>query len=144
MKALLIFITFLSIASSIFCQDTIQSSNPPDGFFCIDEFDTRKNIWHRKEFFDSILFTEVELDSSKFYSVGKYVGYYENGIIAFKRHYKFDGEHYEIHGKKQLFYPNSKLKEDGQYFHNIKVGNWSYYDENGNLQKNCQLYCSFY
>lgn len=95
------------------------------------------------DYSDSILFSTEELDSSKFYPTGEYIGFYVNGNVAFKREYIFDGEYSEIHGKKQIFFPNGRLKESGQYFHNIKIGKWIYFNEEGDTLKTTEYNVNF-
>ena len=114
-----------------------------NGFFWIDNYNDSSNTWLRQDFSDSVLFSIEELDSGKFYSVGKYIGYYIDGTIAFNREHYFDGEYSYIHGKKQLYYPNGKLKEDGQYHLNIKIGKWTYFNKNGETLKTVEYNVPF-
>lgn len=138
-------VIMINLLSCLFSygQDTTVFSNPSNGFFWIDTIDSARNTWIRMEYSDSILFSKIELDSSKYYPIGEYIGYYVNGNIAFKREYFFDGEYSEIHGKKQIFFPNGRLKESGQYFHNIKIGKWIYFNENGDTLKTTEYNVTF-
>ena len=53
----------------------------------------------------------------------------EKGILESEAEYK-DGK---MNGFSKLYYPNGKLLMSGQMKENKEVGNWKYYDENGNL-----------
>lgn len=61
---------------------------------------------------------------------GKWINYYENG------NYKEVGNYSEnrVEGPIKKYYENGILKAKGQYKDwRVKVGNWNYYDQDGNL-----------
>lgn len=133
-----ILLTILSVSS--YAQDTIQWSQPNNGDFSVEKFDSAQSIWIRKEFVNYVLFSIEELASNKYHGSGQYTGFYNNGTIAFIREQRFDGEFTELHGRKRIFYNNGNLKEEGQYIHSVKMGLWNYYEENGNMIKTSNYY----
>lgn len=130
----------LSTGMFSFCQDTTQFSYPPNGSYWVDIFDSTRNSWLRQDFIDSVLFSTEELDTSKFYPTGKFIGYYKNGSVAFKRSCFFDGEYSELHGVKEVYYNNGNPKERGNYIHGVKSGVWKYYNSDGSLKRSTEYY----
>ena len=62
---------------------------------------------------------------------GLWVSYYENGT-KWSEAYYVDGKR---DGHNLTFYPNGKVRYIGEYKNDLKFGEWSFYDENGNLTK---------
>lgn len=62
---------------------------------------------------------------------GLWVSYYDNGT-KWSESYYVDGER---DGHSLTFYPNGRVRYIGEYKNDIKVGNWKFYDEEGNLTK---------
>lgn len=62
---------------------------------------------------------------------GLWVSYYESGIKW--------SESYYVHGIKSghsiTFFPNGKVRYVGEYADDKQIGQWSFYDEEGNLVK---------
>lgn len=118
-----------------FSQDTIYPISNDFGYFFVEMYDESSEKWTIKEYNNNTLFSIEELASNKHHSSGKYEGYYPDGKKSFLRECRFDGEFSEIHGRKEVYFPNGNLKEKGQYWHSIKVGNWYYFNENGERTK---------
>ena len=62
---------------------------------------------------------------------GKYVEYYDNGIIYLQGSYSF-GKKYGVWIE---YYPNRVIKTEGEFLDNEKFDKWNYYNENGDLIK---------
>lgn len=61
---------------------------------------------------------------------GQWINYYENGNYKEKGFYKKN----LVEGPISKYYENGVLKAEGSYKDwRVKVGNWKYYDEDGNL-----------
>jgi len=62
---------------------------------------------------------------------GKYIEYYDNGIIYLQGEYTFGKKH----GNWLEYYPNRVLKSDGNFVNNKEFDKWYYYNEEGDLIK---------
>lgn len=62
---------------------------------------------------------------------GLWISYYENGT-KWSEAYYVDGKR---DGHNLTFYPNGKVRYIGEYKNDLKVGEWSFYDEAGILTK---------
>ena len=128
----------LIINTTLFGQDTTYWA-PPDNYR-VHTYNATENTWLKQDFSDDTLFYIEELDSSKHFPTGKYIGYYTDGTIAFKRTCYFDGEYSYLHGQKKIYYPNGNLKEKGKYHMSIRIGKWAYFYENGDTLKTVDYY----
>ena len=54
----------------------------------------------------------------------------DNGIVLFECNYKYGRKE----GKAKEYYPNGKLKREGEYFDDRRTGNWKEYYDNGKLK----------
>jgi antitoxin component YwqK of YwqJK toxin-antitoxin module len=62
---------------------------------------------------------------------GLWISYYENGIKWSEAYYA-DGKR---DGHSLTFYPNGKIRYIGEYKADTKTGEWTFYDEEGNVTK---------
>ncbi|MBD3636150.1 MAG: hypothetical protein HUJ25_02320 [Crocinitomicaceae bacterium] len=60
---------------------------------------------------------------------GLWIAYYETGV-KWSESYYIDGKR---DGHSLSFYPNGQVRYVGEYKNDIKVGTWTFYDEEGNL-----------
>ncbi|RZG72919.1 membrane-binding protein [Acinetobacter sp. WCHAc060025] len=63
------------------------------------------------------------------YTDGDVIGYYDNGQIEFKEHYK----DYMLQGKSELYYKNGQLNMVTEYADDVEVGETKTYYSNGQL-----------
>jgi len=69
-----------------------------------------------------------------FYRIGKYwVSYGKDSLIESKG--KKLSSHMKRHGKWIFYYPSGKIKEEGRYKNGQRIGNWKYYNTEGDLVK---------
>lgn len=70
-----------------------------------------------------------KIDSTIINVVGEFFDYFPNGSLAFKATMKKN----QLQDSATYFYQNGKIKEEGQYQNNIRIGKWTYYYSNGKV-----------
>lgn len=145
MKTIVTIVFYLYSSWAIYAQDTVRFTGTP-GEFWVETYDSifdwrlksTDYCWRKDQYYNDTLFSTEYLTLNKSHNLGKYIGYFTNGTVAFERNYLYDGQYNELHGNKLLFYSNSQIKVKGLYYHSVKIGNWNYFDSIGNILRTTQ------
>ncbi|MBL0128044.1 MAG: hypothetical protein IPP83_11445 [Flavobacteriales bacterium] len=65
-------------------------------------------------------------------TVGEYLEFYETGAPKYKWNYDDQGK---LHGHLVDYYPEGRIKEEGDFLHGKKIGDFIYYRKDGSVRK---------